>query len=63
MLMETILHVLGYDQVFTNINFIHILTMPLEERPGMEKMPMFTLKSKNRWSNLDAAEVIEGVKA
>ena len=46
-LMETISHVLGYDQVFADIDFIHILTVPLEERPGTEKMPMFNLRSNN----------------
>ena len=61
--METIANVLGYDQVFTNINFIHIPTVPLEEQPGMEKMATFKLRSNNRPSNLDAADVIEGVKA
>ncbi len=61
--METIAHVLGYDQVFTNIDFIHIPTVPLEEQPGTEKMPTFKLRSNNGPSDLDTTDVIEGVKA
>ena len=35
--MEMICVVLGYDQVCTNIQFVHVPTVPLEERPGLER--------------------------
>ena len=34
--MEMISVLLGYDQVHTNIKFVHVPTVPLEERPAIE---------------------------
>jgi hypothetical protein len=45
-LMEVISILLGYDQIHTNIKFVHVPTnVPLEERPGMERpVPLRTLE-------------------
>ena len=31
--------ILGYPQIFTNLEFIKVSTLPLGERPGLEKVP------------------------
>jgi hypothetical protein len=38
-LMEVISVLLGYDQIHTNIKFVHVPTVPLEDRPGMQRVP------------------------
>ena len=35
--MEMICIILGYPQVYTNLEFVHIPTVPLEERPALER--------------------------
>lgn len=37
--MEVISVLLRYDQIHTNINFVHVPTVPLEDRPGMQRLP------------------------
>ena len=64
--------VLGYDQVYTNLQFVHIPTVPLEERPAFDrKSPFARLKeegvvpedaSVNRPQDLDSADVIASYK-
>jgi hypothetical protein len=36
-LMEMLCVLLGFDQVFTDIKFVHVSTLPKEERPAMEQ--------------------------
>lgn len=47
--MEIISVILGYDQVYTNIDFVHVATTPLAECPGLEVRPVIyaMLKEKN----------------
>ena len=35
--MEMICVILGYPQVYTNLEFVHVPTIPLEERPALER--------------------------
>jgi hypothetical protein len=35
-IMEMLCVILGFDQVFTDINFFHVSTLPKEERPGIQ---------------------------
>ena len=45
--MEMLCVVLGYDQVYTNLQFVHIPTVPLEERPAFDrKLPFARLKEE-----------------
>jgi hypothetical protein len=37
--MEVISVLLGYDQIHTNIKFVHVPTVPLEDRPGIQCLP------------------------
>ena len=70
--MEMLCVVLGYDQVYTNLQFIHIPTVPLEERPAFDRTRPFTrLKeegvvsedaAEDRPQDLDAADVIAAYK-
>jgi hypothetical protein len=44
-MMEVISVLLGYEQVYTNIKFVHVPTVPLEERPAFDqKRPLTALK-------------------
>jgi len=36
-LMEMMSLLLGYQQVYTTLTFVHVSTLPMEERPGMER--------------------------
>jgi len=70
--MEMLCVVLGYDQVYTNFEFVHIPTVPLEERPAFDrKRPFAKLKEEgvvpeaaeaDRPQDLDAADVIASYK-
>ena len=40
-IMEMICVLLGYDQVYSNFTFLHIATVPLEERPAMDHKRYF----------------------
>ena len=70
--MEMLCVVLGYDQVYTNLQFIHIPTVPLEERPAFDRTrPFSRLKEQgvvsehattDRPQDLDAANVIASYK-
>ena len=70
--MEMLCVLLGYDQVYTNFQFVHIPTVPLEERPAFDRKRPFTrLKEEGvvpeattaeRPQDLDAADVIPSYK-
>jgi predicted GIY-YIG superfamily endonuclease len=46
-IMEMICVLLGYDQVYSNFNFLHIPTVPLEERPAMDRAKPFQKLKKD----------------
>lgn len=47
-MMEVISILLGYDQVYTNIKFVHIPTVQLAERPALDKTkPICTLEDQD----------------
>ena len=70
--MEMICVILGYPQVYTNLEFVHVPTVPLEERPALQReSPLEKLVRegvvhdstvKKAPSDLDAGDVIPSWK-
>ena len=70
--MEMLCVLLGYEQVYTTIKFVHIPTVPLEERPAFDRrLPFARLKEEKivsqhspvrRPQDLDAGNVIASFK-
>ena len=70
--MEMLCVVLGYDQVYTNLQFVHVPMVPLEERPAFDrKLPFVRLKEEgvlpehvlpDRPQDLDGADVVASYK-
>jgi hypothetical protein len=56
-LMEIICVLLRYPQVYTNITFLHASTLPLEERPGIERDP--PLHDLQREGRIDPHDPVE----
>jgi predicted GIY-YIG superfamily endonuclease len=56
--MEIIALMLGYEQVFTNISFVHVSTIPLEERPGREKKTQLSYLKKQEEVPRDQSRTI-----
>jgi hypothetical protein len=67
--MEVISVLLGYDQIHTNIKFVHVPTVPLEDRPGMQRVPplrtleCLNILPRNRVQTLADIDVAQAIPA
>ena len=68
-LMEVISILLGYDQIHTNIKFVHVPTVPFEDRVGIQRpSPLQTLQRlnivpRNRIRTLDDIDITQAIPA